>query len=1154
MRRDSSADVDGVLAVDFELASLSNFLHDALAGTISWAYLVEVESGKLLATSFGAPMEDHSGERCFATGDVIDSSGARTRVFQSDSIYASAVKLSAEGWRETEDGEILTNTVSGNRTQGQAFEAVARRIDTLDNLQWLLVVGQDIDCASNERWLLGQCDDCPEGQVPSDDRTCIVCGQEFPGTVSDDALAAGLGVECVCPVGSYSVRQPGAPNTCQPCSSLSDSTVGALDKTIDNVPWDQPSVCPGGVTTETKICPLNEVWIEIEEPAEDLNEYTRTRVNLLRCPACVSTPCANVSSFGLTDVSHIAVCKNHHEGFICAECEPGYKAIQGECVECSKVDYKWMVIEVLTAALIGFVLLSKTWHSVCKPDDAPAVFNAMDVSEDGFLEAAEVRALLIRMGNPIAASKMFNQTLSDMKGKNLYRGVKLSKQRSWLPKKCGGLDPPPEEVVEQLHLSSISMQEFIDWCRANQNKAIVSTFTFGIQTFGLIAAETSDFSLAELFNLDVNAAAKTCRMPNCGLFCGMMGMALMPLVGGITIYVGIWFLSTQVSMVWEERKAQTAVSVIRFRGLPMAWHHLQQGLMQVFLFSFAPITRRCASLLMCRTVPNGPGSVTTRLVSDLSLECWTGSHMIAAVLAVILLILFAVVAPIVLLHFTRERVQKKPGQLNQTCGERDSQEGHSPQPSSKDGSMRQENEERKIHKGAPSLLKPASFLSTDYLDDEVREGIGLTCPDQRARLTAVPKLNPKAWDVLTMATRDKKYWWCGPLLTASSLCALSQKVSQRCSRARRFIAILMYVSISVDSQPCVSILTRSAVCVGRRLKLLVNGIFLVGKALECMYSKCLMCLFKLLHITLSCNCADNWAMWLQITLMTAAFLSHYHHPYVLVSDNHQEQMTFLGLALTLSITNSGITYSGTWRWFHVLVVLAVVIIITAYFAKIQYETYQAKKRRTKRVRNGEKNLKQFTREVFSAAVPTFLLLPDEDRHAIRILLQVETFQKGDVLYHQGDDARAFYLIKEGQITLRSSLHDSTRTLGVKQAVGAGALLFEPQRRTATAVASSVELVCLRMIRTDWIKHWAPITQKAARQLFEKLDKNDSGGIDAKELKSMLQERWTKSSKEEAEKNVGSESTPFDEELLNATVDRLIKLMDTDCSGSISLDE
>ena len=904
MKRDGTDDTIGVLAVDFELSSLSNFLQDSVAGTTTWAYLVEVEgpdAGKLLATSFGAPLSDPAGARCSATGHLTDSAGARIRVLQADSIYASAVKLSEEGWRQTSDGEVLTNTVSGNRTQGQSFEAVAKRF-TLGNLQWLLVVGQDIDCARNERWLFGQCEDCPEGQVPSDDRTCIVCGQEFPGTVSDEFVSTGGGVACVCPVGSYSVRQPGEANTCRPCSELIQSAAG-FDKTIKNVRWDQSSVCPGGVTAETNICPLNSVWIEIQEPAEGVNEYIKTQVNLLQCPACVSRPCANDTDVDRVGLSHIAVCKTHHEGFLCADCEEEYKFVEGQCVECKKVDYKWMIVEVLTAAAIGFLILSKTWRSVCKPDDAPDVFRAMDVHEDGFLDTTEVRALLIRMGNPIAASKMFDQTLADMKGKSLYHGVKFSKQRTWLPQKLGGIPPPEKEVVEQLRLSSISLQEFLDWCEANQNRAIVSTFTFGVQTFGLIAAESSDFTMAELLNLDVSKAAKTCRMPNCGLFCGMMGMGVMPLVGVLTIYVGIWFMSSHVAMEWEETTIEpeeggaldtttkeqnepkesgaltrTTSKRVSKQGLPMGWHHLQQGCLQLFLFCFAPVTRQCASLLMCRTVPNGPGTVTTRLVSNLSLECWSGPHMIAAILAVILLILFAGVGPMVLWYFTRERVKKTQGDS-----------GTAPQTPSKD-----------LTKGKPSLCKPASFLSYERLDAKLRVTFGLTHPDEqvRKRLEAVPTLNPKAWDSLMMATRDEKYWW--------------------------FIAILM-------------------------LKLLVNGIFLVGKAME-----------------------YNWAMWLQIALMTAAFLSHYHHPYVLASDNHQEQMTFLGLALTLSITNSGVTYSGTWRWFHVLVVLAAVLVGVAFFFKTMYQTAQAKKARFERVKEGEKDLEKFTRDVFSAIVPTYL--------------------------------------------------------------------------------------------------------------------------------------------------------------------------------------
>ena len=78
---------------------------------------------------------------------------------------------------------------------------------------------------------------------------------------------------------------------------------------------------------------------------------------------------------------------------------------------------------------------------------------------------------------------------------------------------------------------------------------------------------------------------------------------------------------------------------------------------------------------------------------------------------------------------------------------------------------------------------------------------------------------------------------------------------------------------------------------------LVNLIFLLGQAVE-----------------------YNWGMWLQICLVLSALLSHYVRPYELTSDNRQEQMSFLGLSLVLTVTNSGVRYAGAWKWYHISVV------------------------------------------------------------------------------------------------------------------------------------------------------------------------------------------------------------------------------------------
>lgn len=66
----------------------------------------------------------------------------------------------------------------------------------------------------------------------------------------------------------------------------------------------------------------------------------------------------------------------------------------------------------------------------------------------------------------------------------------------------------------------------------HQTRAVTSIYIFAVQTFALAMAQSSDFSVLQLFNLDVGKAAKSCRMPSCGLFCGMMGLGVVPVVAG----------------------------------------------------------------------------------------------------------------------------------------------------------------------------------------------------------------------------------------------------------------------------------------------------------------------------------------------------------------------------------------------------------------------------------------------------------------------------------------------------------------------------------------------------------------------------------------------------------------------------------------------
>ena len=205
----------GVVAIDFEMKLLSEILETTVAGTNTWAYVVEVgagNEGKMLGSSFNAELRD--GDRCTAQGNC-----RQYYTIVSDTIRASATHLADWGWRATAAGEVMTNTHPGENSRvGNKYEAVSTAF-TLGGLEWLIVVGQDIQCAANERFVFGKCEDCPEGQVPFDDRTCLICGEVSAGTVSDEGIDGGIGTKCVCPEGKYSVRVDNA-LVCKKCSDL----------------------------------------------------------------------------------------------------------------------------------------------------------------------------------------------------------------------------------------------------------------------------------------------------------------------------------------------------------------------------------------------------------------------------------------------------------------------------------------------------------------------------------------------------------------------------------------------------------------------------------------------------------------------------------------------------------------------------------------------------------------------------------------------------------------------------------------------------------------------------------------------------------------------------------------------------------------------
>ena len=270
----------GVLGIDFELRDLSGIVAAAIDGREeAWAYVVEAGTGLLVATTFSAPLCDPVTFERYTAVDIATP---------TPTIHESAEALSYAGWRPTSAGEILSNTVSGRLTHTLKYEATARQF-TYGTLEWVVVVGQEIECAPNEIFSVGACVDCPAGQVPLDDRNCQICSDVYPGTVSDEFIGGGSGTSCVCPEGTYSTRD-GTTAKCEPCSQLSASVVGVRSEITNPIAWESANVCPGGVNWQTRICPLDKLWVDISERSDT---ETHTEVNLVTCPACVSAQCAN---------------------------------------------------------------------------------------------------------------------------------------------------------------------------------------------------------------------------------------------------------------------------------------------------------------------------------------------------------------------------------------------------------------------------------------------------------------------------------------------------------------------------------------------------------------------------------------------------------------------------------------------------------------------------------------------------------------------------------------------------------------------------------------------------------------------------------------------------------------------------------------------
>jgi CRP-like cAMP-binding protein len=111
--------------------------------------------------------------------------------------------------------------------------------------------------------------------------------------------------------------------------------------------------------------------------------------------------------------------------------------------------------------------------------------------------------------------------------------------------------------------------------------------------------------------------------------------------------------------------------------------------------------------------------------------------------------------------------------------------------------------------------------------------------------------------------------------------------------------------------------------------------------------------------------------------------------------------------------------------------------------------------------------------------------------------QVETFEMGDTIYREGDTANSLYIVKQGQVTISSTEEGRLeRVMNNGDAFGAGSLEPVPRRRVATAVATSFDVICLRLIRADWLQFSDVVDETAEEGLPHRGLDPDRAGADS----------------------------------------------------------
>jgi Ca2+-binding EF-hand superfamily protein len=1104
----------GVAAVDFRLQGISHLLNISLSGQDTWAYVVERDSANLVAISTGEQLVVDVGATVRRRAPAESS---------SNSIARSAVQLNRLGWGEA---SIMSSAPGAD---GQ-FEAVSKFFD-FGGLDWLLVVGQDIHCAENEVWAFGTCARCQSGLVPSRNRVCSACNV----TQQPDADQRS----CGCPVGTYAHADAvdRGQVRCQMCSALRESVSTAAAPVTRSVAWDRPEVCPGGSPQMTAICPLAGLWVHL------VGGQPASGVELHECPACTQSNCsAGLQAYErawfaqpptrIADFSFAAACKPNHRGFLCASCIEQHKKVLGDCIRCDQVSWWWVLTELVLACLAGVVLMKKTLEVKVPPQQAQQVFTRMDIDsgKKGHLNKRDVKTLLVRMGAPYQAEKSLWETLLAMRALEKHPGKTCVTLRT-LPccrPTCNGLRKTDEEQDQEMEQTWVSRHEFCEWSRHDQKNDRIGMVVFFAQTLDLIARTNPALRKALGFvptlvsgflnlNLPQSTSAAECNLPYSGILVRFTSIAVSPIVAFATLCLCIAFLARS--------------------GVALRWHHVERGMIQVFKFSFAPVTGTCVTIMFgCRTVVG-----ESRWIEDMSVVCYEGAHFWLAGLSAVIFFIFAVVMPSWMVsriysfnlgHKRRVTSTAKDGWAARLCcclttvlhnSEEDTKLEdfdviHSGVLSSKSaacpclGSRRRRFEldssgALRYYSDTPGPPEPRGVF-------DVRELALVSVIDTDTDSTMFSLKSDETNWVYQADTEEERNTWVEEISRA--------RENHKGTAAKFPPPALVPV--------CWDELTKATkperywwFCFILQLKLLINVLYLLGQV-------------EMI----------DWLTSLQIVLCGAVGFAHFMQAQAAQSDNRLEVTSYLGLVLVTIIVRAPrfveleSALNVEMHWSHVWAIGSILVSTFGFWSYSEYRAKWKSEVREKKVRRESTEKQSQDSRALAMAVPTFLLLSVEDQGFIKERLFVESWKEGDMIYSEGEAASAFFIVLDGHVELKSYSLPRSVQLGKGQMFCADALQEDAHQQTSATATALEELVCLRLVKTDFLRFWTDRADDAIERLLGIMDADRNNSISKDELYDFL---WARAdgyamSKDETKK----------------VFDYLMQSLDRDRDGQVTREE